>query len=146
VDGEFVVAGGDPPEILQATEGRLDAPAVPIAHLVMPDRARLSGQVSEQVFAATGLRITAHQFRHAAAAILQRHRPGEYELVRRLLGHQSITTTTRFYTGLEALQATRLFGEIVGQELQQTLGTGAKGKKTSKAGQKAALAGSGNRA
>jgi Phage integrase family len=106
----------------------------------------LSGQITDQVFAATGVRITAHQFRHAAAAILLRHRPGEYELVRRLLGHQSITTTTRFYTGLEALQATRLFGEIVGRELEQTLGPGSKAKKSSKAGQKAPLVGAGDRA
>jgi hypothetical protein len=64
----------------------------------------LSQQISDRVFDATGVRITAHQFRHGAAAILLRGRPGEYELVRRLLGHSSITTTTRFYAGLESLR------------------------------------------
>ena len=68
------------------------------------------------------MRITGHQFRHAAAAIFLKHRPGEYELVRRLLGHRSMATTTRFYTGLESLQATRIFGDIVGAELRDRLG------------------------
>ena len=39
--------------------------------------------------------------------------PGNYELVRRVLGHRSITTTQNFYIGLETLEATRLFGEMV---------------------------------
>lgn len=77
----------------------------------------LSEQITDRVFTATGMRITAHQFRHAAAAIFLKHRPGEYELVRRLLGHRSIATTTRFYAGLESLQATR----IVGAELRDRL-------------------------
>jgi hypothetical protein len=39
--------------------------------------------------------------------------PGNYELVRRVLGHRSITTARNFYIGLETLEATRLFGEMV---------------------------------
>ena len=39
--------------------------------------------------------------------------PGNYELVRRVLGHRSSTTTRNFYIGLETLEATRQFGEIV---------------------------------
>ena len=39
--------------------------------------------------------------------------PGNYELVRRVLGHRNITTTHNFYIGLETLEATRLFGEMV---------------------------------
>ena len=81
-----------------------------------------SVQITERVFEATGMRITGHQFRHAAAAIFLKHRPGEYELVRRLLGHRSMATTTRFYAGLESLQATRIFGDIVGAELRDRLG------------------------
>jgi hypothetical protein len=34
------------------------------------------------VYKATGLRMTTHQFRHAAGAVILKHRPGEYELVR----------------------------------------------------------------
>lgn len=74
-------------------------------------------QITDRIKKATGLRITIHQFRHAAAAIYLKHRPGEYETVRRLLGHRSIRTTTNFYCGLETIHATRLFGEIVRQHL-----------------------------
>ena len=74
-------------------------------------------QITERIKKATGLRITIHQFRHAAAAIYLKHRPGEYETVRRLLGHRSIQTTIKFYCGLETIQATRDFGEIVRQHL-----------------------------
>jgi integrase len=88
------------------------------------DPSTLSDQITRCVFGATGVRLTAHQFRHAAAAIFLRHRPGEYELVRRLLGHRSIRTTMNFYAGLESLQATRIFGEIVERELALKLGIG----------------------
>jgi hypothetical protein len=46
-----------------------------------------STQIKERIQKATGLRMTVHQFRHACAAIYLKHRPGEYEVVRRLLAH-----------------------------------------------------------
>ena len=58
-----------------------------------------------------------HQFRHAAAAILLKHKPGEYELVRRVLGHRNIQTTINFYCGLETTQANKMFGDIVRQQM-----------------------------
>jgi integrase len=76
-----------------------------------------SAQITEQVLKAVGIRITAHQFRHAAAAIILRHDPGNYEFVRRVLGHTSLQTTTRFYIGLETTQATERFGRIVRDQL-----------------------------
>jgi hypothetical protein len=75
-------------------------------------------QITDRIQKATGLRITIHQFRHAAAAIYLKHRPGEYETVRRLLGHRNIRTTTNFYCGLETMHATKLFGQIVRQHLK----------------------------
>jgi integrase len=75
-------------------------------------------QIAERIQKATGLRITIHQFRHAAAAIYLRARPGDYETVRRFLGHRNIRTTIRFYCGLETIHATKLFGEIVRQHLK----------------------------
>jgi integrase len=67
---------------------------------------------------ATGLRITAHQFRHAAAAIYLRHYPGAYETVKRLLGHRNIQTTINFYCGLETTQANQEFGKIIRQKIK----------------------------
>src|SRR5262245_53244045 len=40
-----------------------------------------SGQITNRIYQATGLRITVHQFRHAAGAIFLKRRPGEYEIV-----------------------------------------------------------------
>jgi len=78
----------------------------------------LGTQISERIAAATGVQMTVHQFRHAAAAIYLKHRPGEYESVRRLLGHRNIVTTTRFYCGLETTQATKVYGDIIRRELK----------------------------
>jgi hypothetical protein len=72
-----------------------------------------SGQITERIFKATGLQMTVHQFRHAAGAIILKHRPGEYELVRRVLGHRNIQTTINAYVGLECIQASEIFSEMV---------------------------------
>ena len=61
--------------------------------------------------------MTVIQFRHAAAAILLKHRPGEYELARRVLGHKNIQTTMNFYCGLEITQANKIFGDIVRKQM-----------------------------
>jgi integrase len=75
-------------------------------------------QITERIVKATGLRITMHQFRHAAAAIYLKYHPGDYETVRRLLGHRSLRTTVNFYCGLETIQASREFNKIVRKHLR----------------------------
>ena len=61
--------------------------------------------------------MTVHQFRHAAGALILQHRPGEYELVRRILGHRNVQTTINAYVGLENIQASEIFGKIVLEHL-----------------------------
>ena len=80
--------------------------------------ATLSSQISKRIQKATGLFITVHQFRHAAAALILRAKPGNYEYVRRILGHRNIQTTINFYVGLETALATKEFGEIVRSQLR----------------------------
>jgi integrase len=75
-----------------------------------------SYQITARIQKAIGLRITVHQFRHAAATIYLQHRPGDYETVRRLLGHRNIMTTTNFYCGLQTMQATEQFGRLIRQK------------------------------
>jgi len=58
-------------------------------------------QISACIARETGLTINVHLFRHLAAMLHLRAYPGDYETVRRLLGHKSIATTTGFYTGME---------------------------------------------
>jgi hypothetical protein len=49
--------------------------------------------------------------------LILKHRPGEYELVRRMLGHKSIQTTIKFYCSLETTQASEIFTDIIRQKL-----------------------------
>jgi integrase len=77
-----------------------------------------STQITERIQKATGLRMTVHQFRHACGAIYLKHRPGEYETVKRLLGHRNIQTTINFYCGLETTQANETFGKIIREHVK----------------------------
>ncbi len=61
--------------------------------------------------------MTVHQFRHAAGAVILQRRPGEYELVRQLLGHRNVQTTINAYVGLESIQASEIFSQIVMEHL-----------------------------
>lgn len=81
------------------------------------EKISFSTQIVDRVQKSTGLRITVHQFRHAAGALILKHRPGEYELVRRILGHKSIRTTTKFYLDLDTTQASEIFTDIIRQRL-----------------------------
>jgi hypothetical protein len=80
-----------------------------------------SGQITKRIYEATGLRMTVHQFRHAAGAIILKRRPGEYELVRRLLGHRNVQTTINAYVGLENIQASEIFAEMVMEHMEDEL-------------------------
>jgi integrase len=81
-----------------------------------------SGQITQRIYKATGLRMTVHQFRHAAGAIILQRRPGEYELVRQLLGHRSVQTTINAYVGLENIQASEIFHKIIMEHMDDEFG------------------------
>jgi hypothetical protein len=76
-----------------------------------------SVQISKHIYKATGVKMTVHQFRHAAGAIILKRRPGEFELVRQILGHRTIATTMRCYVGLETIQASEIFTEMIVEEI-----------------------------
>lgn len=73
----------------------------------------LSAQITDLVYKRLGIRITAHQYRHGAAAVLLEQDPGNYELVRRFLGHKRMATTVNFYVGLETAAAVRRGAELL---------------------------------
>nr|WP_281381395.1 site-specific integrase [Microvirga lupini] len=73
----------------------------------------LSAQIRNMVEKRTGLRITAHQFRHVAAAMLLKKFPGNYPLVAKVLGHKSVVTSVNSYIGLETLEANQIFAALV---------------------------------
>jgi site-specific recombinase XerD len=73
----------------------------------------LGAQISRTVKRLTGLDFNPHLARHLAAQIILDEHPGQYETVRRVLGHRSVQTTVDAYTGLETRQALRQYDEAV---------------------------------
>ena len=67
-----------------------------------------------------GIDMTPHQFRHLAAAIALDAHPGGLGLVRDLLGHKSIKTTTNFYAGMRTREAAKEFDRLLSQSPVQT--------------------------
>jgi integrase len=84
-------------------------------------RELLGDQVSKQVYNATGLHVNLHLFRHIAAKLYLDQNPGGYEVCRRILGHRSMDTTTRFYAGMETAAASRHFDDEI-LKLRRSLG------------------------
>jgi integrase len=76
-----------------------------------------STQIVKKLYKATGIRMTVHQFRHAAGALILKHYPGNYGLVRLVLGHRSVQTTMESYCGLESIQASEIFGKLVQEQM-----------------------------
>ncbi len=60
-----------------------------------------------------GLIVHPHLFRHIAALIYLNANPGAYGLMRLVLGHRSVETTTQYYCGLEGPAALRSFDENI---------------------------------
>lgn len=65
----------------------------------------LSVQLKKFIREETGYELSPHTFRHLVGLIFLKRYPGEYETVRKLLGHKDIRTTIKFYTGLEIQDA-----------------------------------------
>jgi integrase len=73
----------------------------------------LGGQIAECLKRRCGLDVNPHLFRHIGAMSYLNANPGAYGLMRLVLGHKSVETTTRFYCGLEGPAAMRHFDEHV---------------------------------
>jgi site-specific recombinase XerD len=82
----------------------------------------LAGAIIKTVAREAGLEVNVHLFRHFAAHLHLLAHPGEYEIVRRLLGHRSIETTIAFYCGIEAEAAARRADATILAERERTRG------------------------
>jgi len=80
----------------------------------------LSQEMARVIFKHTGLLVNAHLFRHLAGMLYLIENPGEYETVRRLLGHRKMETTTTFYAPLENKQAVKRYDEAVLSKRRRT--------------------------
>lgn len=73
----------------------------------------ISTQVSDTIKHYVGIPFNMHLFRHAGGKIFLDSKPGHYEVVRRVLGHKSLATTTSIYTGAETRSAGQLFAQVI---------------------------------
>jgi integrase len=73
----------------------------------------LRQQITDCVKRRCGLTVHPHLFRHIAALSYLNANPGAYGLMRLVLGHKSVETTSKFYCGLEGPAALRNFDEHI---------------------------------
>ena len=83
------------------------------------DSTCLRRQIENTLWNEAGIRLTPHQFRHAAAKILLDAKPGHYEVIRKVLGHKSLTTTYSHYAGAETQAAINLYDDVIIQHRQK---------------------------
>jgi integrase len=76
-----------------------------------------------------GVKITPHQFRHLAAKINLDANPGAFELVRQLLGHKNLKTTTNFYAGVNTRRAGRAHADLITKIRESNSGRGRRRRK-----------------
>lgn len=74
-----------------------------------------NNSLSEQIAKITesqilGERLTGQMFRHIVGYLYLQAHPGEYEVVRQLLGHKNIATTLKFYAQLNMREAGKKVG------------------------------------
>jgi len=75
----------------------------------------LSAQIKKTIRDHLGLEFNLHLFRHAGTKIYLDVRPGNYEVMRRVLGHRSIETTTSTYAGAETKTAGLHFASVLNE-------------------------------
>jgi integrase len=73
----------------------------------------LSLQITRTLKTRIGIDMNPHLFRHFDGKVALDAQPDNYELVRRLLAHSSIDTTSQSYIGLESKAAGKIFDEII---------------------------------
>lgn len=70
-------------------------------------------QILDRIQDKVGVVLNQHAFRHLIACLYLRRCPGQYEVVRILLGHKSVATTHKYYCGLEGEAALAHFQEVM---------------------------------
>jgi integrase len=79
----------------------------------------LSQQIRRVIAKWVGIDMTAHQFRHFAGLVMQKHSPGSFAMYAQLLGHKHVQTSVNFYARLDTLTAGRQFDAMLEQELNK---------------------------
>lgn len=77
------------------------------------DLSTMGSRLAKRLRTEIGIDMNMHLFRHFGAMLYLEAHPGQYEVVRRLLGHKELSQTLNAYVGFESGTATRLFAETV---------------------------------
>jgi integrase len=81
----------------------------------------LANRIKRTIRKRTGLTVNVHLFRSLGAKIYLDQNPGGYEVVRRVLGHRHLSTTTAAYTGMESISAAKQFDQTIRRSQDQAL-------------------------
>ena len=73
----------------------------------------LGNTVGDALERELGIQFNIHLFRHLGCYLYLRSHPGQMDVMRRVLGHRSVTTTERFYAFIEQSDAFRMFDQHV---------------------------------
>jgi integrase len=84
------------------------------------DTGALRVALTTEITRFTGLHVHPHLMRHFAATLYLQHNPGQFEQVRRVLGHRSLQTTIDSYMPVETDAAARRFDDVVMKERSAT--------------------------
>lgn len=76
-------------------------------------RSTLRNQVTKRIFDETGHTVHPHLFRHLSAKIFLSVNPGQYETIRRLLGHRGLSSALEQYTGIETDAANEAYAKLL---------------------------------
>jgi integrase len=86
--------------------------------------------IERTVLCKLGVKLTPHQFRHLAAKFALDDNPGAFELVRQLLAHKNLKTTTNFYAGIDTRRAGRAHANLIMKLREIHLGRRRRRRKT----------------
>jgi integrase len=79
--------------------------------------------IEKAVLRHVGVKLTPHQFRHLVAKINLDANPGAHELVRQMLGHKNMKTTTNFYGGIDTRRAGRAHADLIMKLRESAVGS-----------------------
>ena len=68
-----------------------------------------------------GIEFNMHLFRHLGCFLFLQRNPGQFDVMRRVLGHRHVETTMRFYAEVQQSEAFRLFDRNVLQLREEAL-------------------------
>lgn len=77
------------------------------------DPGKLGAHISARIFKLTGIRMTAHMFRHLAAKLILQQKPEAIYQVVQVLNHKKIETTKSFYCSPDNTESFKVYHDLL---------------------------------